>query len=190
MCGIVMYGCWVILNSNYVVLEGYKPEQNGKHSYTAEQIAEAKRIVLDSLKDLYQNCKGSIVFGTAETNPNIIRAYFFTKDETKMRSEKGERVSLEAHNVGYASAKCSDHDEPNEWIGKCVALCKVLHKPIPAFIMGDGKGRHFDFEKAKRLGHDTTCEGNEATLIHCKNHEECAELSKVLDGLGYVWALS
>ena len=124
----------VIEDKQYIVLEGYKSEQKGKHSYTAEQIAEAKRIVLDALKDLYQNCKGSIVFGTAETNPNIIRAYFFSKDETRMRSNKGERVALEAQNVGYASAKCSSNDEPNEWIGKCVALCKALHKPIPAFI--------------------------------------------------------
>lgn len=126
---------WPYVPDEYVVLEGYKPQ--GKHSYTAKQIAEAKRIVLETLKDIYQNCKGSIVFGADKTNHNIIRAYFFSKDETKMRSEEGERVALEARNVGYASVKCSDHDEPNEWIGKCVALCKALHKPIPVFITGD-----------------------------------------------------
>lgn len=38
--------------------------------------------------------------------------------------------------VSHAIAEAKPHgsDVPNDWIGKCVAVCKVMHEPVPKFI--------------------------------------------------------
>lgn len=33
-----------------------------------------------------------------------------------------------------ADATPKGQDVPNDWIGKCVSICKVMHEPIPKFI--------------------------------------------------------
>lgn len=33
-----------------------------------------------------------------------------------------------------ADATPQGQDIPNDWIGKCVSICKVMHEPIPSFI--------------------------------------------------------
>lgn len=127
----------VIEHDEYVVLEGYKPEQKGKHSYTAEQVERAKQIVLDTIREFYNESKGSVVLSTGVSNPKTIHAYVFEKGKSSITSGAGGTVPFMADKVTHGSAKCSDNDEPNEWIGKCVALCKALHKPIPKFITED-----------------------------------------------------
>lgn len=124
-----------ILDKEYVVLEGYKPSK--KHVFTESEIAKAKKIVLNALSEIDSNSEGSVIFGTSEDNPNITNAFFIKRNKSTVRASEGKNVTLLAENVLAASAKCSPTDEPNEWIGKCVALCRVLHKPIPDFIMGD-----------------------------------------------------
>ena len=85
------------------------------------------------------------------------------------------------------TAICSDHDEYNIWIGRCVALCKALHKPLPAFIMGDKGGRHFDFEKAKAKGANPYFTGENVVTIHCKTESEARQLLGELSHLGCRW---
>lgn len=129
------YHCTNTISSdNYVVLENYKLEQKGKHSYTSEQIDKAKQIVLDTIHELYSESKGSVVLSTGVFEPKTIHAYVFENGKSSITSGAGGTVPFMADKVAHGSAKCSDNDEPNEWIGKCVALCKALHKPIPKFI--------------------------------------------------------
>ena len=127
-------GC--VVDLEYVVLEGYKPEKKGKHTYTEEQINEAKKIVLKMIQEFYSKSKGSILFSTNAINPEEGNAYVLEKDISVLKSSrKGEITSVTAEQVSHGISKCSNNDESNEWIGKCVALCKALHKPIPQFIM-------------------------------------------------------
>lgn len=156
----------------YVVLEGYKPEQkggiriNGKHVYTAEQVEQAKKLTKEMLLDCFDK-EISVVFyagNDSEVSANLTFG--------KPSGDSSE------------TATCSDHDEPNKWIGKCVALCKALHKPIPAFVMGDSVTRHFDLEKAKHLAYD---EPHHEIGIHCKTQDEIDQLMRELEKLGYTW---
>ncbi|HBT63952.1 MAG TPA: hypothetical protein DEB10_04735 [Ruminococcaceae bacterium] len=123
-------GGFSVNSDNYVVISF------GKHSYTEEQIDEAKKITLNMIKEFYSKSKGSILFSTNVINPEEGNAYVLKKDVSKLSSSsKGEITSITAEQVLHGVSKCSNNDEPNEWIGKCVALCKALHKPIPKFIM-------------------------------------------------------
>jgi hypothetical protein len=119
--------------NTYVVLEGYKPEQKGKHSYTESEVAEAKRIVLDTIREYAEKDEQIIIshIGGCESNNSFI-ARMIAHDTQILHI--GNEFSFTSK---YTTSKCSDTDEPNEWIGKAVALCKLLHKPIPDFIMGD-----------------------------------------------------
>lgn len=38
------------------------------------------------------------------------------------------------------TARKHDKDIYNQWIGKCVALCKALDRPVPDFIMNKNRG--------------------------------------------------
>ena len=117
---------WGCTKGNYLVLV------YGKHSYTDEEIAKAKKLVLDMINSIYAGSNEVIFFGNK--GKKVYYAILITN---------GAKCHLEAtHNstvahVGASAigwSKCSDHDEPNEWIGKCVALSKALNKPIPDFI--------------------------------------------------------
>ena len=114
---------------------------SGKHSYTAEQIEKAKQIVLDTIREQAEQRK-YVLFSNTVNDPQDNAGYYayvtggegchFGIIEDKDSRYYGAFISDSTERAG---AKCSPNDEPNEWIGKCVALCKVLHKPIPAFIM-------------------------------------------------------
>ncbi len=164
-------------DSEYVVLEGYKPPElksiPSKRSYTAAEIAKAKEL-----------CGKMMVEAFDDGNTFSLR--FVDKNY----SANSEEVQCELSRFNCAPgssgiATCSDHDEYNVWIGRCVALCKALHKPVPGFIMGENgnHSRHFDYEKAKRL---TICPDFDA-VIHVKNEDERAELMEEFEKLGFHW---
>lgn len=98
---------------------------SGKHSYTAEQIDEAKKLCGKMMAEAFDD-------------KNTFSLSLLDKNYDKSSSAVNCEISrLRGANGSKGTAKCSDHDEYNVWIGRCVALCKALHKPIPAFIMGD-----------------------------------------------------
>ena len=120
----------IISSGNYVVVSF------GKHVWTPEEVERAKTIVLDCIREIYEESKGSVMFSRDAGSDKIFDAYLIEKGLSRLGYRPWDNA-LEARKVRKGTAKCSDTDEPNEWIGKCVALCKVLHKPIPSFIMGD-----------------------------------------------------
>ncbi len=144
-CGIqarsgAKYG--TLVDHEYAVLEGYKPENNGriyiggKHVWTPEEVERAKTIVLDTIREIYEESKGSVAFSRDVYSDKIFDAYLIEKGYSKLGYRPLDDTVI-AHKARKGTAKCSPTDEPNVWIGKCVALCKALHKPIPSFIMGD-----------------------------------------------------
>lgn len=108
---------WACDKDNYIVLS------SGKHSYTAEQIDEAKKLCGKMMLEAFDD-------------GNTFNLRILDKNYDKSNSAVNCEISRfnNAHNSS-ATARCSDHDEYSVWIGRCVALCKALHKPIPAFIM-------------------------------------------------------
>ena len=108
---------WACDKDNYIVLS------SGKHSYTAEQIEKAKKLCGKMMAEAFDD-------------KNTFSLSLLDKNYDKSSSAVNCEISrLRGANGSKGTAKCSDHDEYNVWIGRCVALCKVLHKPIPAFIM-------------------------------------------------------
>ena len=120
---------WACRHDNYVVIS------SGKHSYTAEQIAEARQIVLDTICEL---AKDSIYVFFTGTDENIETIAYIAGKGISVFGENGSTQQT-LNGLKAGNSKCSDHDEPNEWIGKCVALCKALKKPVPNFILEGGK---------------------------------------------------
>lgn len=86
-----------------------------KHRYTADQIAEAQRIIGEIVADMawHQQIAFALVDG------NIIALSW------KNRYENTKEVF---------EAKCSPHDEYNEAIGKMVCLCKATGRKLPDWI--------------------------------------------------------
>lgn len=114
---------WRLDLDNYVVLS------SGKHSYTDAEIAEAKKLCGEMMVEAFDD--------------NKTFAFHFYDKQNGGWSGDCEKNEVKADSKSFDGteavgiAKCSDHDEYNVWIGRCVALCKALHKPIPAFITGD-----------------------------------------------------
>ena len=128
-----------VYDFEYVVLDGYNPREKGKRVYSLEQIDEAKKITLRMINEVYFNGDEALLFSNADK-----KAYYaiLIKNGThcnfEMTSSPAESTTIirsQVNSTFASTAKCSNNDEPNEWIGKCVALCKALHKPIPQFIM-------------------------------------------------------
>ena len=110
-------GGFSVNSDNYVVISF------GKHSYTEEQIDEAKKLCRKMMAEAFDD-------------KNTFSLSLLDKNYDKSSSAVNCEISrLRGANGSKGTAKCSDHDEYNVWIGRCVALCKALHKPIPAFIM-------------------------------------------------------
>lgn len=102
----------VIPHESYVVLEGYKC----KHFYTAKQIKQAKELLGQMMVEALGDKATGVMF---------------------VKEKKNITCLLNADDIDDISsgkATCNKQDEFNTWIGRCVALCKALHKPIPAFI--------------------------------------------------------
>lgn len=169
-------GSWSVSPNNYVILS------SPKHQWTTAEIEKAKALVLDTIREVYAESKGSIVFSVDINFNGVTYAHLIKKGVSRLAYNNGANT-LKAVDVPAGKAQCSSTDEPNEWIGKAVALCKLLHKPIPAFIMGE-KTLKFSFEKAKAKAYDSS---DSCVRIYCKDDEEAHSLLKELDTLGYKW---
>lgn len=162
---------YAVRHNNYVVIS------SGKHRYTDSQVAEAKRIVLDIIRE-YAEKSEYILFDSIGKTFDNYRGYLVPKgSETDF--DYGELTISE---VKAGESKCGPNDEPNEWIGKCVAICKLLGKPIPHFIMENGTDKRFDFEKAQRL-----CDDGSFVTIRCKDKAEGDALKAELEKLSVCW---
>lgn len=92
------------------------PEKPSKHKWTETEIQRADAIAKEILIDLYDK--------------NISPVFYINKVSIDVTCGFGY-PSLEK----TATAKCFEGDEFNEKIGKCVALCKLVGKKIPNFIL-------------------------------------------------------
>lgn len=108
--------------SEYVVLEGYKPEHKVKHSYDEYEIVDAKKCCSKMMVEFLDSCTNGGIDFIKNSNP--------AKTSCLITGDDG---------IKSGSAICSDHDEFNVWIGRYVALCKALKKPVPNFILEGGK---------------------------------------------------
>lgn len=119
-----------ICNDEYVVLEpktgvkevwrpakvGKYVKSSGKRSYTVEQIKQAKELLGQMMVEALGDKATGVMF---------------------VRKKKNITCLLNADDIDDISsgkATCNKQDEFNTWIGRCVSICKALHKPIPAFI--------------------------------------------------------
>ena len=95
--------------------------KENKHSYTAEQIADAKQIVSDILLNACR--RGWQVSYGFHNNEDVIWARY---------------VIPEKHPMGeYHVAKCSETDEYNPYIGIMIALCRANGRKVPDWVYGN-----------------------------------------------------
>lgn len=164
-------------DSNYAVnLDNYVVISSSKHRYTDSQIEEAKRIVLDTIRE-YAEKREYILFDSMGKHADNYCGYLISKG-SQTDFDDGE---FTASGVKAGESKCGPNDEPNEWIGKCVAVCKLLGKQIPRFIMDNG-AREFSLEKAQRL-----CDDGSVVTIRCKDEAEGDLLKAELEKIGVRW---
>lgn len=107
------------------------------HRYTPEQITEARDVV-------YRLMTGLSCIETVQAVP--VRANFLDHDDKRNRDKPHTVARLystdgcldidEMKEQRRAVAFCSPDDEWNDDIGRLVALCKLLHEPMPAWIGG------------------------------------------------------
>lgn len=99
-----------------------KRSEKPNTDWTAEEIELAKELSHKLLCKIFDD-GDSIKFTVIKEYPNIVLASFYRDN---FRSFK---------------AKAKHGDKPNEWIGKCVCLCKATQTPIPSFILDKNKER-------------------------------------------------
>ena len=99
-----------------------KRSEKPNTDWTEEEITEAKFISHALLCKIFDD-GDSIKFTVIKEHPNIVLASFYRDN---FRSFK---------------AKAKHGDKPNEWVGKCVCLCKATQTPIPSFILDKNKER-------------------------------------------------
>lgn len=87
--------------------------------WTKEEVEQAKELVCEMAKDVIRN--GGDLFFSREAEDNSIACSIY-------------RDSFDWDFADVFLAKPHGKDIYNVWIGKCVALCKALKKPIPDFI--------------------------------------------------------
>jgi len=85
-----------------------------RHRYTDEQIQEAKQI-----------CKRLL----CKAFDDGLSVVFYVGNTTSACTDYGSPFK-----VNTKSAKCSETDEYNEWIGRLVALCKLLGESYPSWV--------------------------------------------------------
>lgn len=103
----------------FIVGKILNPEVLKTHNknWTEEEVKEADRIVVEAFQNLAKQ-KKTIIFngGIKEVTADLV--YCPTG-----QIEKSVKV------------RACESDKPNETIGMCVATCKLLHKPVPQFIL-------------------------------------------------------
>lgn len=114
------------------MIDEYNEEMKRKsREWTDEEINEAVRLIRELSIEFYDKY---------DTFP-----IFFHKGRTNTVSANGDfgtrRNHNEIYNQGRLMVYCSEDDIFSVDIGRCVALHKLLGKPVPAFIMNKGKKR-------------------------------------------------
>lgn len=171
-------------SGNYAVnLDNYVVLSPGKHRYTDSQIEEAKRIVLDIIRE-YAEKDEQITIHHVKDSIAEYEAVIIHHDTDISAVPVCYGKKRYFFDSEYAVSKCGPNDEPNEWIGKCVAVCKLLGKPVPRFIMDNGAEKRFDYEKAKRKG---TSKDAKMVVIHFNDDSERDEALKAIEEMGIKW---
>lgn len=116
-----------INSRNYVVLS------SGKHVYSAIDIQTAKDFVLRTIYDLAEEDVNVILSHSSgdEEDNSAFSCYILTDKAALSDVEGGVKIT----GTKEYNSCCSDNDEPNEWVGKAVALCKALHRPLPSYTL-------------------------------------------------------
>jgi len=96
--------------------DGIELVKSSKRMWTYDEILQAKNLSKELLEDIFLSGL-SVAFNV---EGNQVRAY------NRFGKPYGQRE---------VTAEPSHHDEFNEWIGKCVCLCKLTGNRIPDFIM-------------------------------------------------------
>lgn len=109
------------------MIEGLADNSKKKvEDWTEYEVQQARVLTTNLLTEIIYN-GGDIRFYKGKTNKTIDVLIYKTTFSTKRR------------NASEAYSICSNDDKYNEWIGKCVAVCKALNHPIPDFIMNKNK---------------------------------------------------
>ena len=107
---------YVNLDNVELVAKGVKKEEPKKHKWTETEIQKADKIAKEILIDLYDK--------------NLSPVFYINKSSIDVTDGFGNPCR-----DNFATARCFEGDEFNEKIGKCVALCKLVGKKIPNFIL-------------------------------------------------------
>lgn len=99
------------------ITKAAKAKDTAPTTWTDDEIAAARKKVVE-LSSRVTAQGGDMIFQRSG-NTVVCVVYLSSFDD-------------ESAAKGYA--KPFDHDPFNEWIGKCVAACKVMDEPIPSFI--------------------------------------------------------
>ena len=110
---------WACRHDNYVVISS---GEQRKHAYTAEQIERAKELCDEMMVEFLDGYTSGGIDFIKNSNPAKTSCLITGDDEMKS-----------------GSTICNPNDEFNIWIGRFVALCKALKKPVPNFILEGGK---------------------------------------------------
>lgn len=94
--------------------------------WTEEEIEKARGIVAYLADDIVYNGGDIRFFGGDKDGKHVIAVSVFT-DCFAANTDKDGR------------AETRGKDSYNPWIGKCVALCKALDRPVPDFIMNKNR---------------------------------------------------
>lgn len=119
---VLIDGIYVNINNVELIARGIvkedpkTPEKPAKYKWTEAEIKRADAIAKEILIDLYDK--------------NISPVFYIGGTEINIRTDFGYPSKTKT-----VTAKCFKGDEPNEKIGKCVALCKLVGKKIPDFIL-------------------------------------------------------
>ena len=92
-----------------------------KHVYNGEEVRQAKQICKDLIAEVIEKSTDDIDVNFHNCTAECVSCLIM-----------GETVK-----AGFAH--CSPQDVPSKWIGRCVAICRALKKPIPSFITKGGK---------------------------------------------------
>jgi len=122
----------------WVRLTPAKPEEKPKHRYTPEQESEAREIVYrlmcNNAWDNSASCRCNAIYFASIPNGTQ-----YSGNEDKINQGRGRTVVRRFNTPtgrvdGTAIAFCQPTDAWSDDIGRLVALCKLLHEPLPAWV--------------------------------------------------------
>lgn len=106
-----------------------------------ECIAGLAEIDGDWTEDEIEKARGIVAYLADDVvyNGGDIRFFCGDKDEKHVIAVSVFTDCFDANTYKDGRAETHGKDSYNPWIGKCVALCKALDRPIPDFIMNKNR---------------------------------------------------